>query len=79
MIIWHLKLLGDDLGSPDHEKHHDSIEGIMWETAAQALQLGVNVILDFGFWVKTQRDFFRDKAKELDVGFQIHYMDVPLK
>lgn len=77
--IWHLKLFGDDLGSPDHDKHHDSVESIMWEAAVQALQIGVNVILDFGFWVKEQRDYFRNKAKELGVGFQIHYMDVPLQ
>jgi RimJ/RimL family protein N-acetyltransferase/predicted kinase len=77
--VWHLKLFGDDLGSPDHDKHHDTVESIMWEAAVQALQLDVNVILDFGFWVREQRDFYRNKAKELGVGFHIHYMNVPLQ
>jgi predicted kinase len=52
------------------------IEKMLWELGARALTLGVNVILDFGFWAKEERDFFRARASELGANFQIHYLDV---
>jgi predicted kinase len=40
------------------------------------LVLGVDVILDFGCWVRSQRDDFRSRAKELGADFRIHFVDV---
>jgi predicted kinase len=76
---WHLKLFGQDAGSKYHDKFHSTIESIMWDHASRVLQLGVDVILDFGFWAKEERDNFRRRAKKLGVNFKIHYMDVPIK
>ncbi|WP_275900619.1 AAA family ATPase [Paenibacillus periandrae] len=45
--------------------------------AARVLVLGVDVILDFGCWVQSQRDEFRSRAKNLGAGFKIHFADVP--
>ena len=47
----------------------------MWDLAARALVLGVDVILDFGCWVRSQRDEFRDRARALGAGFRIHFAD----
>lgn len=76
--IWHLELFGDDSHSPNHDLNHERIEALIWGVAEQALELGVSVILDFGCWVKTQRDYFRSKARALGVSFKIHYMEVPI-
>ena len=38
---------------------------------------GTNVILDFGFWTKRERDELRAKARELRAGFKIHFAEVP--
>lgn len=76
--VWQLKLFGQDFHNPDHDKRHDLIEQIMCDVAYEALEIGVNVILDFGFWTKKERDSFREKARKLNVGFKIHYMDTPL-
>ena len=77
--VWHLKLFGNDLGSKYHEKNHAIVESIMWDHASRVLSLGVDVILDFGFWAKEERENFRKRAKALGVNFKIHYMDVPIK
>jgi len=77
--VWHLRLFGDDADSDDHDQKHDSVENIMWEHACRVLSLGVDVILDFGFWGKSEREHFRERAAKLGVGFKIHYMDVPEK
>jgi predicted kinase len=79
---WHIRLFGQDYGEnmtqaeeATHNFRHASVESIMWDVAARVLVLGVDVILDFGCWVRTQRDEFRSLAKELGADFRIHYAD----
>src|SRR6266702_1695109 len=80
---WHIRLFGQDYGDnmtqsdeAKHDSRHDSVESIMWDVAARVLVLGVDVILDFGCWVRSQRDEFRSRAKNLRVDFKIHFVDV---
>ncbi|GGO39954.1 AAA family ATPase [Deinococcus humi] len=51
---------------------------LLWGVAARALTLGMSVILDYGCWARDERDFFRVRAAELAVQFELHVMDVPL-
>ena len=74
---WHIKLFGDDAMEQDHDKRHENVEEILWEIAKRVLTLGIDVILDFGFWAKAERIYFKNKSKELGVTFKIHFMDVP--
>jgi len=39
--------------------------------------LGTNVILDFGFWAREEREDFRSRAKQLGASSEVHFMDVP--
>jgi len=73
---WHIKLFGNDAMEEDHDKKHENLEEILWEIAKRVLALGVDVILDFGFWGKAERIYFKKQAKELGVDFRIHSMDV---
>lgn len=75
--VWHLKLFGDDVGEASHDTRHSNVEKIMWDVAERVLSLDRDVILDFGFWSKEEREDFRQRAKSLGVGFKLHYMDVP--
>ena len=81
---WHIRLFGHDFGDNiteyDEAKHgsrHDLVESIMWDVAARVLVLGVDVILDFGCWVRSQRDEFCSRAENLGADFEIHFVDVP--
>jgi predicted kinase len=81
---WHIRLFGHDFGDnmtesdeKTHDSRHDSVESLMWDVAARVLALGVDVILDFGFWSRTERDEFRSRAKDLGADFKIHFVDVP--
>jgi predicted kinase len=74
---WHLEIFGDDVGQEDHDARHQSIENIMWDVAIHVLELGGDVVLDFGFWARVERDDYRNRAKELGANFKMHYMDVP--
>jgi hypothetical protein len=46
--VWHLKLFGDDSGQEHHDERHERVEKIMWDVAKHVLQMGGNVILDYG-------------------------------
>ena len=74
---WHTRLFGYDVEQAQHDDRHSLIEALLWEIAARALVLGVNVILDFGFWAKVEREDYRARAQQLGAGSQIHFLDVP--
>lgn len=73
---WQVRLFGHDTLDPEHDKRHSLIEEMMWQTAARALSLGVNVILDFGFWAKEEREDYRSRAHRIGARSEIVFMDV---
>lgn len=73
---WQIRLLDTNAITPGHDRLHDEVERIMWDVAKRALELGANVILDFGLWAREERDDFRRRAKDLGVGYKLHYMHV---
>jgi predicted kinase len=54
------------------------IERQLWDLAREILQLGTSVVLDFGLWARAERDKLRVAARELGVGVELHFLDVPL-
>jgi predicted kinase len=53
------------------------IEALQWELAQELLQLGQTVIIEWGVWTRAERDIIRDRARELGVRVELHYLDVP--
>ena len=74
---WHIRLFGQDAEDPEHDARHQLIEEQLWTIARRALELGTNVILDYGLWVREEREEYRLRAKQLGVSSEIHYLDVP--
>ena len=72
---WMAKIVGDGF---DEEKR-SAVEAIMWEIGQRCLSLGVNVILDFGFWSRTERDDYRARAKKIGAQTELFYLNVPLE
>ena len=70
---WMAKIVGDGF---DQAKRA-AIEAVQWEIATQALRLGIDVVLDWGFWSRSERDEFRSRAKDLGAHLEIRYLDVP--
>ena len=73
---WHIRLFGQDAPEPDHDARHSRIEALLWNVAASALELGLNVILDFGFWAREEREDYRSRAKHLGAASEVHFLDV---
>jgi predicted kinase len=74
---WIVRLFGSNLTLPTLDWCRDPVESVQWEVAERALSLGVNVILDFGFWTREEREGFRARAAALGVRSEVHFLDVP--
>jgi hypothetical protein len=79
---WHTRLFGDDYkddaGHAEHDRRHAEVEALMREVAAAVLRRGGDVILDFGFWSRAERDEVRAWAARLGAAVQLHYEEVEL-
>ncbi len=73
---WHVRLFGQDAEDPEHDARHSLIEAMLWKIASRALELGTNVILDFGFWAREEREAYRARAKQLGASSEVHFLDV---
>jgi len=73
---WIPVLYGTDLDQATLDGVRDPVETMQWQVAARALELGVNVILDFGFWGRGERDDYRAQAAALGARTKICFLDV---
>ena len=60
---WMVRLFGHDPAEADFPDHHRRILEVMESQWTRCLQLGVNVVLDFGFWSRVERDRARDLVR----------------
>ena len=67
--------LGVDLFDVDTR---DRLERLFWPLAQNLLRLGQSVILESGFWLRSDRDEKRLGARALGAAVELHYLDVPL-
>ncbi|MCU1268155.1 MAG: hypothetical protein JWM21_4473 [Acidobacteria bacterium] len=73
---WIIRLFGNDLSLEALDAARDPIEAVLWDLAARILVLGIDVILDFGFWSRSEREDFRARAAQLGARSELHFLDV---
>lgn len=69
---WMIPLFGE----PDAGGKRDVLEGRLIWLALQALRLGTNVVLDFGFWSRDERSSLRWLARSAGASCQVVYLPV---
>ncbi|HEX8982116.1 MAG TPA: AAA family ATPase [Ktedonobacterales bacterium] len=60
------------------EPARERLERMFWLHAQDLLHLGVSVILESGFWLRSDRDEKRLGAHALGAAVELYYLDVPL-
>jgi predicted kinase len=60
------------------EETREQLERQFWQLAQNLLRLGQSVILESGFWLRSDRDEKRLGARTLGAAVELHYLDVPL-
>ena len=68
--------LGIDLWD---EGARDRLERVLWDLAQELLRLGQSVILESGFWLRSDRDEKRTGARAIGAAVELRYLDVPLE
>jgi len=73
---WVAPLLNTFEDSTEHARIRPIIDAIQWNVAKQALRLGINVVLENGFWFKEERNNYRAQAEVLGAEVKLIYLDV---
>ena len=75
---WITALLGADPDPVRLDAYRDPVEALLWDVAERALGLGLNVILDFGFWSREEREACRARAARVGAATEVVYVDATL-
>ena len=70
---WMARIVGDGWD----EKRREQVEKVQWALAQRLLTLGLNVVLESGFWSRAERQTFRARAAELGAGSKLIYRQAP--
>jgi predicted kinase len=70
---WELALGVD----PFDEGFQVRLEAAFWELTQRLLVLGTSVVLEWGFWARSERDEKREAARRLGVAVELRFLDAP--
>lgn len=76
---WLIELLESDPSIHPSDTIRDRLEALLLDLAIRALELGVDVVLDFGVWSRREREDFRARAATVGARSELHYLNVPLE
>ena len=79
-----LRLSADELttrlvGNTFDEKKDAIAKTIQTDIALRVLSLGIDVVLEGGFWYKSERDAMRNLARDAGAETIVHFLDVPIE
>ena len=72
---WMIRLFRSPDGHGDEER--ERIKAVQWEIAERILRLGGDLVLDWAFWLRSERDDYRARAAALGVRAELRFLDVP--
>ncbi|GEM_PF-535320 len=70
-----LALFGQDAGEK-HSEYVAKLEEYLFDKSAEIIGTGTNVILEWGFWTKAERDQARKYYTDRGIAFEFHYIDI---
>lgn len=76
---WIQDILPPDYSREELDRLRDPVENLQWKLAERLLSIGVDVIIEWGTWGKSERENLRDKARQLGAKAALHYLEVPLE
>lgn len=70
-----LAMFGQYVGEK-HDEYVERTQHYLFQKSLELIASGIDVVLDWGFWRKEERDFARDFYKKHGVVCEFHYIDV---
>lgn len=65
-------------GADNPEAASDVIEGRLVDIGLRALELGIDVVIDFGLWGRDERSALRQAAVDLGAAVELRYLELSL-
>jgi len=73
---WIESLLADNTDTAELDRLRTPVESVQWDVAKRVLTLGINVVLENGFWSRDERARNRSRAEVLGAQVKLIYLNV---
>ena len=73
---WIEQILADVNDTTELDRLRDPVEAVQWQMAQRVLALGLDVVLENGFWSRAERARFRAQAEALGARVELRYLAV---
>ncbi|MDE5834466.1 MAG: ATP-binding protein, partial [Ruminococcus sp.] len=70
-----LTVFGQNAGE-NHNEYVGKIKKYFLKKIPDFVDIGISVILDWGFWTRQERDFTREFCEIRDIDCELHYIDI---
>ena len=70
-----LALFGQHVGEK-HDEYVEKLENYLYSKSLDLIEAGIDVILDWGFWTREEREFAREFYGSRGIKCELHYIDV---
>ncbi|MBR5091368.1 MAG: ATP-binding protein [Ruminiclostridium sp.] len=70
-----LALFGNDAGEK-HDEYVERLKNYLYGKSVEIVGTGTNVILDWGFWTRKERDYARRFYTERGIACELHYLSI---
>ncbi len=70
-----LALFGQHCGNK-HDDYVERTQNYLFNKSLELIEVGINVILDWGFWMKEERDYAREFYNSRNIEYEFHYVDI---
>ena len=69
---WIVKLYGHNPPEDKFTEYSERVSSLIWQLTRRFLDLGQDVILDFGFWTRASRDRAREFARSVNAEVKLY-------
>lgn len=73
---WITALVADATEPLEVDRLRSPVESIQWEVAKRVLVLGLDVVLEWGFWSREERFHYRSQAEAFGARVELRYLEV---
>ncbi len=70
-----LTLLGQN-GGDTLDVYVEKLEQYFFQKSVEIVETGINVVLDWGFWTKSERDFAKQFYGSRGIEYEFHYISI---
>ena len=70
-----LALFGQNTGDK-HDEYVERAERYLYDKSVEIISEGINVILDWGFWQRSEREYARQFYSSRGISCELHYLSI---